>query len=94
MTTHTRPETMPMCFSGDWTGIFIRGDNAFAYANALEDILKTCKDLLNPIDVVEMESLIKLLRSSTEGSEPNNKSPIQLMKKFEFCVDSILSEQD
>jgi hypothetical protein len=30
-----RPETGPMQFGDDWCGIFIRGDNAFLYANAL-----------------------------------------------------------
>lgn len=31
-----RPETGVMQFGDDWPGVFIRGDNAFAYAIALK----------------------------------------------------------
>lgn len=35
-----RPETGPMRFGNDWSGLFIRGDNAAAYAMALESLLR------------------------------------------------------
>jgi len=34
-----RPETGPMQFGSDWTGIFIRGDNAGGYALSLRELL-------------------------------------------------------
>jgi hypothetical protein len=34
--TGLRPETGPMCFEGDWRGVFIRGDNAFGYITVLK----------------------------------------------------------
>lgn len=61
-----RVETGPTQFGDDWPGIFIRGDNAFAYALALEYLLSedTQPDPLS--DVVHRstaEGLIRELRS-------------------------------
>ena len=36
-----RPETGAMQFAGDWPGLFIRGDNAQGYLDAIEAILRT-----------------------------------------------------
>ena len=45
--TGARVESGPLRFTGDWTGLFLRGDNAFAVAMAimkLEDFYKKCID--------------------------------------------------
>jgi hypothetical protein len=34
-----RPETGPMKFGDDWTGVFIRGDNAAGYVTALRALV-------------------------------------------------------
>lgn len=84
----TRPETDVMCFKGDWPGVFIRGDNCFGFANVLEDLLKSAKEI-QPFDRIEVESLILLLRSSACGSDLYKKSAIQRMKLFEECFEEI-----
>ena len=38
-----RPETGAMSFGDDWPGLFIRGDNAFAFALALRSVLANAK---------------------------------------------------
>jgi len=66
-TQDQRIETGPTRFGNDWCGLFIRGDNAFAYAVYLEHVLL----LLNPrsmnsMDVIaegRVRELITKLRS-------------------------------
>lgn len=92
--TELRPETRPMCFEGDWTGVFIRGDDAFGYITTLRNFLK----LHPPTDnesVLEsncrhdIEELIGLLhsshRSSSDTNIPKLKLPVQGMKDFTVC---------
>jgi len=38
-----RVETGAVQFGGDWPGTFIRGDNAFQYAKALQRVLEFCE---------------------------------------------------
>jgi hypothetical protein len=58
-----RPETGPMQFGDDWCGIFIRGDNAFFYANALKNFLES-KNAQNDIFTrIQLEGLVELLAS-------------------------------
>jgi hypothetical protein len=56
-----RAETGPMVFGDDWTGVFIRGDNAFFYAMALQEILSRPDDVMARNAV---QDLIDLLRNS------------------------------
>lgn len=51
-----RVETGPVRFGDDWTGVFIRGDNAFAYLLALG----IAADQVN--DVIQAEMLRSLRR--------------------------------
>ena len=66
-----RAETGPMEFSQDWPGVFIRGDNAFAYAMYLRALLET--DGSNPgIDYIaraQVQGLIELLESCNVNQE-------------------------
>lgn len=39
VTQQARAETGPMRFGDDWPGVFIRGDNALAFANLLTSVL-------------------------------------------------------
>lgn len=39
-----RVETGPVQFGDDWPGIFIRGDNAFGYAMALQEAMEIIPD--------------------------------------------------
>lgn len=55
-----RAETGPMKFGGDWTGVFIRGDNALAYVCALESLLNTREASYQIVELIE------LLRSCAE----------------------------
>ena len=60
-----RVETGPMKFGGDWAGIFIRGDDAFAYSYWL----KIYKD--NPSSEFAeryLDHVIELLESCNEGN--------------------------
>jgi hypothetical protein len=64
-----RVETGVVQFFGDWPGVFIRGDNAFAYSNALRQLLatSTAKDPQAVQAIVArswVEGLARLLESS------------------------------
>jgi len=74
----TRPETGAMRFAGDWRGVFIRGDNATAYAIYLRMFGST-----QPQHQAMFEGLIKLLESSDER---NKDVKTQEMKPFTECA--------
>lgn len=61
----TRPETGPMQFGEDWPGIFIRGDNALADANMLQEVVKHLGDDWIARNIIT--SMITLLRSCSVG---------------------------
>ena len=66
-----RAETGPMQFGDDWPGVFIRGDNALAYANAIESYLRFSETLhgVRPLGSTEMlHGLRDLLRSCSVGN--------------------------
>ena len=55
----TRVETGKVQFGDDWSGVFIRGDNAQYYSNVLRKILKNKID--DPMTEVTLNDLIKLI---------------------------------
>jgi hypothetical protein len=57
-----RVETGVVKFGDDWPGVFIRGDNAFNYAHALDRVLASS----NPCPIYDdtIKGLIDLLRST------------------------------
>jgi len=57
----SRVETGPVQFGDDWPGVFIRGDNAFAYSMALSDALEQLED---PLLKAQLEGLRQVLSSS------------------------------
>lgn len=70
-----------MKFGTDWTGLFIRGDDAFAYTQALRHLLENA-----PVDLarVTLMGLVKLLEASNEHSGPEEA---QALKQFPDCID-------
>lgn len=60
-----RADTGPMKFKDDWTGIFIRGDEAITAAMYLEMALESIEDP-DLITMAIINSHIKLLRSCDE----------------------------
>lgn len=84
----TRPETGTMKFGDDWTGVFIRGDDAFGYANALSQVLLALPE--RSIAASTLTSLLTLLRSSNEqynlrASTEEPKPATQVLLPFPEC---------
>lgn len=63
--SRARAETGPMQFRDDWPGVFIRGDNAFAMAMALEQALLGGNQIAN----AQARSIIGTLRSCIVSTE-------------------------
>jgi len=75
-----RVETGPVKFNDDWTGLFIRGDNAAYYALCLSSVLKTMEKIQiatselsgnfgsshTPFEVSALQDLMNLLISTRE----------------------------
>jgi hypothetical protein len=58
----TRPETGPLQFGDDWPGVFIRGDNALADAQALDAALR-----LLPADAWPVRAMLEGLRNTLQS---------------------------
>lgn len=59
-----RIETGPLCFDGDWTGIFIRGDNALWYAMEIDHAIKTT--VMDTVTKMKLQKIADILRSCDE----------------------------
>lgn len=81
----SRPETGPMQFGADWPGVFIRGDNAFHYAWALQKILDALDSSANPINVSVARGLVELLRSCDVGARDASSPAITSCRAFDAC---------
>jgi hypothetical protein len=71
-----RAETGPMKFGDDWTGIFIRGDNAAGYAMTLKFSISK----LSGFEAAALAGLIRLLECSDERT--SHLSGTQIMQPF------------
>lgn len=81
---NNRPETGPMRFGDtDWTGVFIRGDNAFQYRMLLEQILAPNHN--NPMLVAQVQGLIDLLNSCHEPVQPEGET-VQVLRPYTECL--------
>ena len=86
-----RPETGPMKFGGDWRGVFIRGDNAFAFAQALKVIFATVspeKDygklsIAERIAVQQLHGFLELLESANERKPVQE---LQHLRPYSYCL--------
>lgn len=66
-----RLETGVIQEGDDWPGVFIRGDNAFADAMALREVLTAVNpSMCNPISLHMVEGLLALLESSNVANKP------------------------
>ncbi len=64
-----RVETGPVKFGDDWTGVFIRGDNAVYFAHILDQVLANPEMLKdNALIVAVINSLSVTLKSCEEKS--------------------------
>ncbi len=70
-----RAETGAMCFGDDWRGLFIRGDNALAFARKLAFLIPTSY----PGARGEVLELLKLLESADHS---RTGVPVQKLKPF------------
>lgn len=64
-----RVETGPVRFGDDWTGVFIRGDNAFAWILALDHVMAEAKrgELHDLLQMAVLEGLRAELAACVEG---------------------------
>lgn len=91
-----RPETQPMEFEGDWTGIFIRGDQALLqFAPALRWAIEQLKEAgINFTDSptamfhhYALARLEKLLMDADQHKVKDGATwPTQMMKPFKDCL--------
>lgn len=78
-----RPETGPLEFEGDWPGVFIRGDNAFGYALALEMLIADESPQHRQMALMNLNGLAELLRScDTRNLDPED---LQKLAPFTEC---------
>lgn len=77
----TRPETGAMVFGDDWTGLFIRGDNAAGYRTALHSALTAMEEGRVPPmhDVGLLRDLLTIL------GLPAEKDDVQELQAFDAC---------
>ena len=79
-----RVETGTLKFEDDWTGVFIRGDDAFSWSRALELVLKSTVDTRDPelaIYSMQLQGLLELLRASNESNKAPDPFVIRQMAK-------------
>lgn len=74
-----RAETGCMKFGDDWRGLFIRGDNAWHYAEHLRKVLP----LADPFARAVLTGLLQELFNTNERMD---QVDVQLMKPFEECT--------
>lgn len=74
-----RPETGTMQFGEDWTGVFVRGDEAHHFAHTLREIMTE-----NPRDFDRMQrGVLERMADLMESCE--NVDGDQRLKPFEEC---------
>lgn len=72
-----RVETGAVQFGDDWPGVFIRGDNAFRYAMALQEAMETIPEGFKKIQI---KSLCKLLGEAIVIPTPPNNELLKMAK--------------
>lgn len=79
-----RPETGPIKFGDDWTGVFLRGDDALHFSVAIEKALKTIGIHMDVMMRMTLNDLVAVLRACTEGPGVSQAS-IQELKAWQKC---------
>jgi hypothetical protein len=87
-----RVETGPVKFGSDWPGIFIRGDEAFFFEQALALLLKRIKNkpefAVQLVCNIPVKGLLKLLQSSNLNRR-RKKQGFSLPKDTEKYIEAI-----
>lgn len=78
-----RAETGPIQFEDDWTGIFIRGDDAFRFLKLCESL-----DAGNPVSADMLEELKDLLASCN-----GNENACLKVKRINECMRGMNEEE-
>lgn len=81
----TRPETGPMQFGDDWTGVFLRGDYAGPMAFMLQMLLDRAEKagIIGAIEAAPLRGLAADIASCDERGERHG---LQRMRPFDECV--------
>jgi hypothetical protein len=80
-----RPESGPMRFGEDWTGVFLRGDHAGPMAMILSKILDVIERGENP-QMHDILFLKQLVRELADSDERGSLEGLQLLRPFEECL--------
>jgi len=91
-TIEPRAESGPTKFGDDWTGVFIRGDHAFAFAAALAELIKASDGVVHPMATGQANGLLELLQSSNENTtnqEATVKFPLGALVATRGCIAAI-----
>lgn len=78
-----RVETGPVQFGDDWPGVFIRGDNAFAYAMALQEAMETIPEGFNKAQLKSLCGLLggAILTDKLKFITPPNSELLKMAEK-------------
>lgn len=80
----TRPETGPMRFHGDWTGIFIRGDNALGISHMLNESIPGLKS--NP-EMRHVVMMLTRLKDTLRNCAEHSSDRVQELPAFKTIAD-------
>lgn len=82
----SRPESGTMKFGDEWTGVFLRGDDAFGYAVALEALMEASSNAA-VMAHVQLGGLLRVLKSSNEFyASDEDKGKVQTLQPFDQCL--------
>jgi len=79
-----RLETGKIRCDDDWSGVFIRGDEALGHATSIDFTLSDIKNIIHPVNREMLEALREVLKSASEhnGVDPQLVSMKQCRYKF------------
>lgn len=81
----SRAETGPMKFGDDWCGLFLRGDDCFRFAQALEAVLQQVSPGDDPEGILSKQ-ILKGLLSDLRSTDERNKPEAQKLREFSECL--------
>ena len=90
-----RPETRTMRFGSDWRGLFLRGDNAFAYFMLLSRVINYIDGgfIIPKVERRMLSSLRELLAEANEQEVHDDEVQTQQMKPFDQCEEEQHGEE-
>jgi len=78
-----RVETGPVQFGDDWPGVFIRGDNAFGYAMALQEAMESMPEGFKKMQLKSLCGLLggAILADRLKSITPPNSELLNMVEK-------------